>query len=220
MTNDGARRGKWLRRFVGDTGWSCPSLPSERSSSCKAARVIASSAPRLVHQEEVRLAQARGRGRRAASGRRRAGAASAPLGRKSTRSSAAFTRASIGVREAKAFEAEGGFPATRRHGSSLASWKTSAMLLRPRSCGISTRTFPWLGATRCMSTRSSVDLPAPDGPTMATNSPLSRLRSRPSRILRALGAASEGEADAGEFGYDCHAVSLRRTARNAMSVMA
>ena len=38
--------------------------------------------------------------------------------------------------------------------------------------------------------------------------------------LRAFGPTPIGEADAGKFRYDCHAVSLRRTARNAMSVMA
>src|SRR4051794_38939040 len=66
----------------------------------------------------------------------------------------------------------------RRHGSSRESWNTSAIARSALMSGLS-RTVPVEGVARPIRTRNRVDLPTPEGPTIATNSPGAILRSRP-----------------------------------------
>ncbi|MQY20931.1 hypothetical protein NRB20_40400 [Nocardia sp. RB20] len=54
---------------------------------------------------------------------------------------------------------------TEAHGSSVASWKMKA------TDGVPTATAPEDGRSSPAARRSSVDLPQPEGPTTATNSP-------------------------------------------------
>jgi len=59
-----------------------------------------------------------------------------------------------------------------RHGSRFGAWNAMPTILSgPATFLLSTCTVPWVGGLRPVQSFMKVDLPQPDGPTMAMNSP-------------------------------------------------
>ena len=73
------------------------------------------------------------------------------------------------------------FAAVVRHGSMTGFWNAMpAMLTGPETASPATRTRPALGNWSPVTSFMRVDLPQPDGPTTATNSPSATERLSPS----------------------------------------
>ena len=74
------------------------------------------------------------------------------------------------------------FAATVRHGSRPACWNAMPYAWSMRACRAvlpKTRMSPAVGSSRSAMSRSSVDLPHPDGPMSETNSPSCTVSSMP-----------------------------------------
>ena len=160
---------------------------------------------RLVGEQHLRASsRARGRCRRAASGRRRARPDSgracrrgrpdpaarrrgrAIAARSCPRSRAAARRCSTTVRDDSRLKCWKIMPIERR------AWR-SARFGRPTISAPSTMTRPALGRSSPLTSRISVDLPAPERPMMPRTEPRGTARSMPSSAVTAARRSPPGE---------------------------
>ena len=162
------------------------------------ARLLVERAERLVEQDQARLHDERARDAHALAH------AARELRRIAGREVGQGRRASARRARACAFSAALSFarrrpnatlPATSSQGSEASSWNTTPMpsgaLARDRA-GPRTRSLPSVAGVRPAISSSSVDLPQPDGPTTAKNSPFgARSRSGPPHARRPYSASPE-----------------------------